>query len=423
MRISHTQMQLSPRPQFQYYGSPQIYLEIAKSVLAGKQRSGEQYLEALESWLAEWTGARYSLCLPSGRLGLYLALRCLIRPGQKVVLSPYTIFDVVNMVICAGGRPVFADIKPETCNIDPRQVKELVDNDTGAVIATHLHGLACDIEEISEICRARGVPLIEDCAQCLGGQVGGRHVGTFGDVGVFSLSLKKNVNTLSGGFLVTSDDMIHDRIRDQLASFPFEKKRVILKGAAKCLVGDILTIPPVFQILTFWLVRYAYLLGGQLIHKFTQPETRPQLIEDLPEQYRRRMTPLQARLALLQIENIDQDMQTRLKYARSYCAGLSERQDIGLPPLREDASHTYLAFPIQSANRQQLVKHIMSRNCDVRIQSFTNVADQPCFSAYARDCPHARQTADRVVLLPTYPGYGEVEVNKMIAAIRSYPHR
>ena len=413
-------MQLKPQPRFRYYGSPQNYLQIATGVLTGHLRSGEQYLAALERRLADWTGARHSFCLPQNRLGLYLALRCLIQPGQRVILSPYTIFDVVNMVICAGGHPVFADIEPETCNIDPRQVKELIDSDTGAVIATHLHGLACDIEEISEICRAQGVPLIEDAAQCFGGRVGGRHVGTFGDVGIFSFSLKKNVNTLYGGFLITKDDALHDRMRADLASFPFESKGVILKRAAKCLVGDVLTISPVFQILTFWLLRYDCLHDNQLVSKLTQPERRPQLMTELPEQYRRRMTPLQARLALRQIEIVQEDMQTRLIYARSYYEGLSGLQDIGLPPLCEDGSHTYLEFPIQVPDRQKLVKHIMSRGCDVGIQSLTNTADLPCFSAYARQCPQARRTADRVILLPIYPGYGQAEVNRMIASIRSY---
>jgi len=413
-------MQLYPQPHFRYYGSPQNYLEIAKGVLAGHLKKEEQLLAALEKRLGDWTGARHSLCLPQGRLGIYLALRCLIQPGQRVILSPYTIFDVVNMVICAGGHPVFADIEPDTCNIDPRQVKELIDSDTGAVIATHLQGLACDIEEISEICRARGVPLIEDGTQCLGGRVGGRHVGTIGDVGIFSFSLKKNVNTLYGGFLITNNNALRDRIRADLDSFPFEGKGVILKQAAKCLVGDVLTSPPVFQILTFWLLRHACLHHTQRISKLTRPEDRPQLITELPEQYRTRMTPLQARLALRQIESIEQDMQKRLIYARSYYEGLSGLQDIGLPPLREDGSHIYPAFPIQSPNRQKLVEHIMRCGCDVRIESITNTADLPCFSAYARYCPHARRIADRVVLLPTYPRYGEAEVHRMITAIRSY---
>lgn len=413
-------MQLSPQPRFRYYGSPRNYFEIAAGVLAGHLSGGERHVEALEGRLCDWIGAHHSLCMSQGRLALYLALSGLIKPGQKVILSPYTIFDVVNMVICAGGHPVFVDIEPETCNIDPRRVRELIDAETGAVIVTHLHGLACDIEEIAEICRARGLPLIEDAAQCLGGRVGGRPVGTFGDVGFFSFSLNKNVNTLYGGFLITDDDALHDRMRAELDSYPFEAGGMLLKRAAKCLVGDILTVPPIFQILTFPLLRTDFLHDGRIFGKFLQPESSPQLLTELPERQKRRMTALQARLALHQLDNIEPDARTRLSYARIYHEGLSGLPGIGLPPLREDGSHIYLAFPIQVPNRDRLVRHVMSRGCDVRVQSFTNAASLPCFSVYARPCPQAELTADRVVLLPTYPGYGERAVKKLIAAIRSF---
>ena len=105
-------------------------------------------------------------------------MKDLVQPGRRVVLSPYTLSDVVNMVVVAGAEPVFADVERETCNIDPAQVEELIDDSTDAVIVTHLHGLICDMDRIGAICRERGVALIEDAAQACGPQCGGRRAGT-----------------------------------------------------------------------------------------------------------------------------------------------------------------------------------------------------------------------------------------------------
>src|SRR6185503_17787272 len=102
------------------------------------------------------------------------AVKALIKPGRKVILSPYTIADVVNMVVCAGGEPVFADIERETCNVDAAEVERLIDDQTGAVMVTHFYGLACDIERIAKICKDRNVPLIEDAAQAFGVRVNGK---------------------------------------------------------------------------------------------------------------------------------------------------------------------------------------------------------------------------------------------------------
>lgn len=410
----------SPQPRFRYYGCPQSYLRFAAVALTGRLRRGEQDVTALETRIAERTKAMHGLCVSQARLGIYLALRGLIQPGQKVILSPYTIFDVVNMVVCAGGRPVFADIEPDTCNIDPAQVEALIDGETGAVLATHLHGLACDIKKIADICRSRGVPLIEDAAQCFGGRVDAQHVGTFGVAGVFSFSLNKNVNALSGGLVLTSNQALHDRIAADLVLFPFEDTTPLLKRATTCFLGDLLTVPPIFQMLTFWLLRYDSLRDGQLVNRLVRTENRAVLRSVLPERYQRRMTSMQARLVWRQLERVDDDMRVRVDIARAYYRGLCDLPEVGLPPLREDGSHIYLSFPIQVPDRRQFVQYMIRHRCDVRIQSYANTADLPCFAAFARDCPNARATAGRVALLPIYPGYAKAQVEKTIKTIRRY---
>jgi dTDP-4-amino-4,6-dideoxygalactose transaminase len=414
-------MDFSPRPRFRYYGIPQIYATIIRQGAFGKLlNKGEDESASLARRVADLTGSANAICLPQARVGLYLAVRYLVRPGQNVILSPYTYFDVVNMVICAGARPVFGDVEPGTCNLDPAAVERLIDQDTGAVIATHLNGVICDIERISDLCRARGVAIVEDAAQCFGGQAADRHVGTFGDVGVFSLSHAKNVNALFGGIALMRDDAAHDYFAKVLSDFPPERWTRLLKRAAICFASDALSSSVVFPLLTFPFLRYDHLRGRQAGERMVQTHNRPVLRTRFPETYRQRMSSLQATLALKQLGGLEAACEQRIAYARLYREGLSDLKDVNLPTVHEDRRDVYLAFPIQVPDPGRVVEYMMRHWRHLRVPYYSNLADDPCYADYAQDCPNARAIADQTLLLPTYPSYGKAEVEKNIDVLRSY---
>ena len=144
---------MPPLPRFRIYSRPRDYRQIAGEVLTRRWLRGDSCREIEQA--VEDRGSAHALCVAKARVGIFLAVRAIVERGRKVVLSPYTISDVVNMVICAGGEPLFADLEPETCNVDPAEIERLVDADTGAVLVTHLHGLACDMDRITAVCRER----------------------------------------------------------------------------------------------------------------------------------------------------------------------------------------------------------------------------------------------------------------------------
>jgi dTDP-4-amino-4,6-dideoxygalactose transaminase len=413
-------MQLSPQPQFRYYGTPRNYLDIAAAVIAGRVKEGRDAPDRLERQVGDWMGAAHVLALSQARLGLFLALRHLIRPGQTVIVSPYTYYEVINMVICAGGRPVFADIDPATCGMAVHRLEDRINSDTGAVIFSYMHGLSGDIEAIAEVCRSRGIVLIEDAAQCLGGRVGGRYVGTFGRVGVFSFSMKKNVNAFFGGMAVTADKELHNAMTATISRFATEKFTRLLGRVGMCLVGDLLKAPLLFQQLTFPLLRYDFLRHNGKLEVLLRNDGQPALRSKLPEMYQRRMTGLQARLVLRQLADLERHTRSRIDRAGLYHRGLGGLPQIGRPPLRKDGTHIYLQYPIRVSERRRLLKYLLSQNRDIENRDFGNAADFDCFADYARDCPKAREVAAQVVVLPTYPGYPPSEVEKNIAAIHNF---
>jgi perosamine synthetase len=408
-----------PHARFRLYTRPRDYWALLRDVVSGRAATGDD-IGRLEQALTAWSGAAAGLCLPQARLGVYLAVKGLIRPGQRVVLSPYTIADVVNMVLCAGGVPVFADIDRASTNVGPDAIAPLIDERTGAVLVTHLHGIACDIESVAALCAARGVPLIEDAAQAFGARVNGRPVGSFGDVGIYSFGMYKSVTAFYGGALVARRPEVVDVARAELQAGPYMPLGRLGRGALKACLTDITTSPLLFGTLVYWLFRFGYLHYVHAISRFVTTELDTSRRSALPPEYLVRMLPVQARMVLRQLGDVDEHAAVRRAYARIYHQGLRDIDELLLPPLREDGSCVYNYFPVQYRDRKALVRWMMREGRDVAVQHLKNCAALESFAAEARSCPNAALTADQVVLLPNYPTYGEKDVRANIASIRRF---
>ena len=409
----------APLPRYRIYTTVSDYREVVRSVVRSASFKGDD-CRRLEDDVCRHQSVDHAVCAPMARVGIYLAVKALVRPGRKVVLSPYTLADVVNMVICAGGVPVFADVERDTGNINPGQIDTLIDGETDAVLVTHLHGLVCDMPAITEICRRRGVKLIEDCAQALGAHLGGQTVGTFGDAGVYSFGLYKNVNAFFGGMLVAGDRAVADAAREMMADWPAQDLTILLKRIGYAAMTDIATLPAVFKTFTYWIFRYGFLRGVSAINRQVLVDKNPQVKTSLPASYARNLTPLQARLVRRQLPNVGRLVARRVEAARLYHEGLQGLPDVIQPPFKDDGSHTYLYYPLQVPDRQALLRHMFAHGRDVAIQHLRNCADVPCFADHARDCPNARAVAESNILLPTYPRYSSTEVRRNIEAIRSF---
>lgn len=406
-------------PRYRLYTSPSTYLGCLTRIALGRATKGDDD-RVFERRVAERTGAAYAVCLPSATAGIFLVLRALITPGQKVILSPYTISDAVNMVVCAGGVPVFADIDRVSCHIDPDEIERLIDRQTGAVIVTHMHGYSCEMDRIVLLCRAKGIPLVEDAAQSFGASYRSKLVGTFGDAGIFSFGMYKNVCAFLGGMVVTPHKHLHDRVRRELEEFPLQEMRRYLLRVLYGVVTDVATFPPLFRLITARIFRAAYLRDIRVLNSLVSVETNPRITRTVPTGYLRRMMPVQARLALAQMDHVDRDSDSRIAFARMYYEALKEIPELIVAPLHEDRSHIYTYFPIRVPDRTALLKWLMSHGCDVAASHLKNCADLPAFTEFYRDCPNARATADSLVLLPTYPRYSEGNVRRNIEIIRAF---
>lgn len=409
----------APSPRYRLYTTPRHYGRL----LADLVRPGagpEAAVQDLERATAEFVGVEHAVAVPQNRVGTYLVLRALVRPGRKVVCSPYTLSDVINMVICAGAVPVFADIEPETCNIDPNEVERLVDRETDAILVTHLHGLICDMDRLRDISRRHGIPLIEDAAQSFGSSRGGTQAGAFGDAGVYSFGLYKNVTGFYGGMVVTPHSDLASQLRREVAGLPRQPQSRLSRKAVTGLATDLATYPPAFKAFTYWVFRHAYLHDWHFFTRQVTIENDVRLKREIPPEYLARMRPSQARMILDSLPGVREDRDRRIRAAEIYAEGLAEVPGVRIPPLLRDGSHGYLYYPIQTSDRAQLLRHMIRAGRDVAVQHLRNCAELEAFASYRRNCPQAAVTASETVLLSTYPRYPLSEVRENVAAIRSF---
>lgn len=172
-------------------------------------------VEGLEREIAGYLGVRHAVSVNSGTDALVLGLRALgIGPGHEVVTSPFTFFATSESIDTVGATPVFVDIDPETYTLRPDLLARVIGPRTRAIIPVHLFGHAADMEPILELAHSRGLAILEDVAQALGGSIGGRKLGSLGSAGAFSFFPSKNLGGLGDGGLVTTDDAaVADRVR------------------------------------------------------------------------------------------------------------------------------------------------------------------------------------------------------------------
>jgi dTDP-4-amino-4,6-dideoxygalactose transaminase len=169
----------------------------------------------LEQQVATYCQAKHAVGCASGSDALLLALMALdISAGDEVILPSFTFFATASAVTRLGAKPVFADIDPQTYNIDARHVASLVTDATRAIIPVHLFGQAVDTVALAKVARPRGISLVEDAAQAIGAEIQGRRVGSIGAIGCLSFYPTKNLGGAGdGGMFTTQFDDLADRLR------------------------------------------------------------------------------------------------------------------------------------------------------------------------------------------------------------------
>lgn len=170
------------------------------------------YVQEFERRVREVVGTKHCVAVTNGTTGLEILLKALDISGEVIVPS-FTFIASAHVLSWLGIKPIFCDIDPDTHNIDPNSLDELITDSTTAIMGVHVWGRPCEIDQLNEIARRRSVKLIFDAAHAFGASFHGTCLGNFGEAEVFSFHATKHVNSLEGGVIATNNDELAERCR------------------------------------------------------------------------------------------------------------------------------------------------------------------------------------------------------------------
>jgi dTDP-4-amino-4,6-dideoxygalactose transaminase len=349
----------------------EIDAAIARVLARGWYILGEE-VTAFEHDFAQYIGTKHAIGVANGTDALVLALKALDLSGDDYVVTvAHTAVATVAAIELAGARPLLVDIEPRGYAMDPAALARVLrapPGRIGAIIPVHLYGQAADLAAILPLAREHGIPIIEDCAQCHGAHFGQKRLGTFGDLGCFSLYPTKNLGALGdGGIVVTTDDALAERLR-ALREYG-------------------------------WRTRY---------------------ISDIPGM-NSRLDEVQAAVLRVKLPALDGGNARRVALADAYDRGLAG-SDLGLPWRRPDASHVFHQYVIRSPARDRLRAALAARGIGTNIHYPVPVHLQPAYRARIgldpAGLPESEAAASEVLSLPLYPQLDDAAVARVIAAMR-----
>lgn len=346
-------------------------------------------------------------CLPLGRArtGVYLLVKELVSGKRvKVIMSPYTIPDLVNMVLFAGGIPCFVDFNAKSTNVNVDQLEQMLDDETACVMLTHYHVNQARLTDVINLCHSRGVAVVEDCAISLGGTVAGKAVGTQSDGGVYSLSSYKFLNYFWGGVLFSKNAELQARIGKRVSQWARLQNKDYRQQVLRTLKYDLATRPLLFTLVTAPILRWKQRRSSdvQLIH---QPRIES---EEFDSSLQSRPSAGAFAEWCSKIDKVQTNLKHRRSIAAVYERNFGERM-IGAGEVKELDAGCYVNYPIWVGveNRDRVYKAMLLSGFDVGLSLYPNVHEHPKFVGVPGHSEQASILCRSVLSLPCHPRVSE----------------
>ena len=357
-------------------------------------------VKKFEDDFAAYIGVRHAVGVSSGRAALYLALQALdLQPGDEIIMPAYT-FHIVPLVIHAYGlKPVFVDVLPGSCNMNPDQIEGNITPRTRAILATHMYGQPCDMERIAAIAKDRQLYLLEDCAHALGTRYGGRRVGAIGDIGLFTFALAKNMPCFGGGMITAKDDAIYQRLMEMIQTPTDNRRKGLRKEIFKTSANYFATLPLIFSTMIYPMMRLLSMLGLAAFDSEPGQETVSSV--DVQNQYPTRITNLQAAVGCYQLGRIEAINAKLEDNARRFNSLLQGIPSIDLPLDADGKSRALLYYRIKVQKRKALRGALLKRHVDTMADDMSDCTQLAPFRADAPSVPVAASLPAGLLEIPS----------------------
>lgn len=338
-----------------------------------------------EELFADYVGSRHAVAVSSCTAGLHLALVAAeVGPGDEVITTPLTFCSTANVIVHQGATPVLADVRPDTFNIDPEEIRSKVTKHTRAIIPVHLAGQPCEMDEIRDIAEEHGLLVVEDAAHATGARYRDALIGTIGDTTVFSFYATKSLTTGEGGMITTEDDQLADRMR-------ILRLHGISRDAWK---------------------RYSE--QGSWYYEVILPG------------YKYNMTDIQASLGIHQLAKQEGFLEIRQRYADMYTQAFQDLPEIITPVVKGHVRHAWHLYIIRldlerlALNRGQFIEAMRKENIGTSVHFIPlhlHPYYQHRYGFNKGDFPVTESVYEAIVSLPLYPRMSVQDVQDVIRAV------
>lgn len=362
-----------------------IDIEDIKSVseaLQRKQLAGTaQLIPEYEDALAQYFCSRHALAVSSGTAALHVLLYAYdIGAGDEVILPPTAPIMSALPVLAVGARPVFVDVETEDFSYNLADLQRKVTEHTKAIISVPMWGYPTKIDQVMAFARSKGIPVIEDASHCHGAKEDGRFVGARTNVGFFSTQERKMVTTGEGGFILTDDQNIADRVKE-------------VRDFGK----------PVRETpeLRDYMGKYGYLFGLNF-----------------------RLNAMSAALGITQLKKLPKRIRRRTHNAHVFASKLRNiawLKELKVPPTTTSNYYAMVLVVKAPYVAYEVAKELYGHGIisDTYRFGIKPLYELPIFSDFASDCPNASRLLERIITIPTHDGLSESDIDRIVLHLKN----
>ena len=365
-------------------------LQAVAEALKGDWITQGPTIDEFEQRVADYCGARYAVAVSSGTAALHAACAVAgISTGDEAITTPLTFAATANAVVYCGGKPVFADIRPDTLNIDPAEIEKRITPQTKAILPVDFTGHPADLDAIRDLAQTHHLLVIEDAAHALGAEYKGHKVGGLSDMTILSFHPVKHITTGEGGMILTNSETFYEKLK-------VFRHHGIVKDP----------------------------------DKLTRDEG-PWYYEIQELGYNLRITDFQCALGLSQLSKLEHFVKRRREIAAQYTEAFSQLPEIITPAEADEVKAVYHIYVIQlrtellRVGRREIFEALRAENIGVNVH-YVPVHYHPFYQrkfGYQRgDYPHTERYYQRAITLPIFPGMVEEDIDTVITAVNKVIH-
>lgn len=319
----------------------------------------------LEEKLENYLGVKHVVLVSNGTAALEVAYRTLELKGE-VITTPFSFVATTSSLVSSGLTPVFADINPDTLNLDSNNIEKLINKNTSAIVPVHVFGNGCEVEKIDEIAKKYNLKVVYDAAHAFGVKYKLSSILNFGDISTLSFHATKLFHTIEGGALIVNDDSLVEKAR-RIINFGIESEE---------------SIPEVGQ--------------------------------------NAKMNEFEAAMGLCMLEDIDDILKDRKDIYTNYIVGLDSK--VIIPEQNKNSAPNYSYFPVIFKNEEELkkIRFALNKENIFPRRYFYPSLDTLNYIKSKQYCKNSRDISKRILCLPMYPDLSISDQNRIIGIISRF---